>query len=424
MLGLALAFSSTVVVVKLLDRIGGVASPQGRMTIGILLVQDLVVALALTFMGGLGGGGDQGLSTLAFGLMRSVLGMVALGAAAAIGVRWVLPRLLAWIATSAETLFVVSLTWCFLFILGSEALGISIELGAFVAGLALAQLPYAVELERRVHPLVEFFLAVFFISLSAGIDLRAALALWPEALVLSAFVLVAKPAIVVGLLRGRGRSRATAVLTGITLGQVSEFGFVLVAIALGAGLTDNDALAALMGLTGMITIGISSALVPLGPRLVRRLGPMPGPGGDDPDAAAGTPPLRGHVVVVGMNTLGRMVVERLAARGEQVVAMDLDPAAMEGLPAVTVFGSADSPTVLGRAGLSRAKLVVAAPRIEETNALLAHRCRRLAIPISVHAFEPSLTDELLEMGVDHVMVSKEDGIGLIETELRRLGVTA
>ena len=405
--------------VLLLDRAGGVGSAHGRLAIGVLLVQDVIVAVVLTLPGGLATEGTAEIGALSLALVRAALGMAALGGATWAASRWLLPRLLDRIAPSSETLFVVSLTWCFLLILGAEWLHASIELGAFLAGLALAQLDYAHELARRVRPLADFFLAVFFVSLGAGMDVGAAMTVWPQALVLSAFVLLFKPALVAGLVLRRSGDRRTALLTGLTLGQMSEFGFILVGLAVASGLTESPQLQALTALVGLVTIGVSAVIVPAAPALVARVR-----GAADPSAPSLVPDHTpsGHIVVVGMNTLGRLIVSGFAPRGERVVAVDTDPTKLAGLPAVTVFGSADSAAVLREAGVERAKLVVAAPRIEDTNALLAYRCTRMYIPISVHAFDPSLADELLELGVDHVMISKVDGIRLVEVELHRLGV--
>jgi Kef-type K+ transport system membrane component KefB len=412
-IGLALTFSSTVVVVKLLDNSGGVASVWGRTAIGVLLVQDVVVAIVLTVVRGTGGA-EMGGEAVAMGFGRAALGMVALAAAAWVGARWVLSGLLVRVAASPDALLVVSLTWAFALFLGAEQLGVSIELGAFLAGVALAQLPYADELARRVHPIADLFLAVFFVSLAAGLDFDAARSAWRQALVLSVFVLVFKPALVTLLLVARGQPARTALLSAITLGQVSEFGFVLIATAAATGLLSSEELPALMTTVGLITIGTSAALLPL----LRRL---QSDGGEElglqPDAGP-----TGHIVVIGMNTLGRMAVERFARRGERVIAVDIDPGQLVGLPAETVFGSADHPAVLRRAGVASAKLVVVATRLEDMNALLAYRCNRMGVPISVHAFDPVLEEELLDIGADHVMISKLDGIRLVHGELRRLEI--
>ena len=176
-------------------------------------------------------------------------------------------------------------------------------------------------------------------------------------------------------------------------------------MALASGVTGSAELAPLVGLVG-----------PAAYRWLARF--VTSSGLRDPRHVPPPVPL----VVVGMNTLGRTLVHRLSERGEQVVAVDTDPLKLVGLPARTVFGNADSAAVLRRAGVECARRVVAAPQIEDVNALIAYRCHLMGVPVSVHAFDPSMMDELLEIGADHLMVPKLDGIPLVERELHRLGV--
>jgi hypothetical protein len=290
--------------------------------------------------------------------------------------------------------------------------------------VGLAQLPWAEELKRRVHPLVDLFLAVFFVSLAAGMELGAAVRLWPAALAFSAFAVLAKPALIAALVAPRHGGR-TGLLTGLTLGQISEFGLVLAALAAAAGLAGPDVVS-LLGLVALTSIAASAVLVPLGPVLARAVagsgrGARAVPPSSAPASADPTAPRPGHVVVVGMNTLGRDLVRRFAELGERVVAVDTDPAKLEGLPARTVFGSADNPAVLDHAGVEDARLVVSALRIEDVNALLAWRMHRLGVPTSIHAFDTALAEELLSIGADHLMVSELDAMAGMEAELRRLG---
>jgi Kef-type K+ transport system membrane component KefB len=421
--GLVAAFSSTVVVVKLLDRLGELGRLHGRLAIGILLVQDVLVAVVLTLLGGLGAPGAAGGSPWP-ALALALLGITGLALAGAAAARWVLPGFVRWMSAAPEGLFVVALTWVFGFILTAEALQLSIELGAFLAGVVLAQLPYNDELRRRTHPLVDFFLAVFFVSLGARMDPAAMAATWPAALAISAFVLVAKPVVIAVLLALMGQPRRASALAGLTLGQVSEFGFILTGLAVGAGLVGPDFLG-LVSLVGLLTIGVSAVLVPgagaFVDRLERRglLDLLPGAGGEDETIAA---PLARHVVVVGMNTLGRMLVRRFGDRGEDVLAVDTDASKLEGVGTRTLVGDVTIGAVIEAAGIPRAKLVVSTLQIEDVNSLLAYRCARLAVPVSIHAFDPTLVDELLEIGADHLMVSKHDGIRMVEAALRRLGV--
>lgn len=425
-LGLATAFSSTVVVVKLLDRAGGLTDRYGRIAIGVLLVQDVLVAVVLTLAGGLGSGASgAGSPSVGAGLIQAFLGMSALVFGAVLAVRWVLPALFGWISESTEALFVTSLAWCFGFILAAEAMHVSVELGAFVAGVALAQLPESHELSRRVQPLVDLFLAVFFVALGAGMDLGGAAGAWLPALALSVFVLTVKPAVVAGLVGRSGQSRRTALLAGITLGQVSEFSFVLVALAVSSGLVGPEVVP-VVGLMGLATIGASAMLVPRGAAVHRRLEErgllrlLGGAGTDAPQPAAPS----GHLVVVGMNDLGLRILRLLAQRGESVVAVDTDPDKLAGVPARTVVGDIGDPSVLEEAGVSRARLVISALRIEDANNLLAYRCSLLGVPASIHAFDPSGAHELTAMGADHLMLSKHDAARQIALALRREGVLA
>lgn len=427
-LGLAVTFSSTVVVVKMLDLTGDMAAPHGRLSVGVLLVQDVAVALALTLVAGLASGGGTGWASLGLDLVVALLGTGALVVAAAAGVRWGLPRLLAWLSGVPESLFIVSLTWCFAFILGAEAMHVSIELGAFVAGVALAQVPQCSELRRRVHPLVELFLAIFFVALGAGLDPATAGEQWLPALVLSLLVLLTKPLIVGWTLGRLGHPDRTGFLAGLTLGQISEFAFVLVGAAAAGGLVGQDMLS-LVGLVGLATIGTSALIVPRGRRLygwLRNRGRWGASllttfgtrAGEEPVSAGP----EGHVLVVGMNALGRALVEAFAERGERVVAMDTDPAKLTELPARTVVGSSNVPSVLEEAGLERARLVVAALQIEDANALLAHRCREAGVPVTVHAFAPTVEEELIELDVDHLMTPRRDGARRMVEMLRRAGM--
>lgn len=422
--GLVTAFSSTAVVVKLLDRTGEMESTHGRFAIGILLVQDVLVVIVLTAIGGLdaaeGGGVAASLTNLTLPLL-AMGGLVVLGAAAG---RWILPGLVRWLSPTPDGLFIVGLTWAFGFIVAAEALHLSVELGAFVAGVILAQLPDTDELRRRTHPLVDFFLAVFFVSLGARIETASMAATWPAALVMSAFVLMVKPALITVILGALGQSTKTAFLTGLTLGQISEFAFILVGLAAASGLVPPDFFG-FVGLVGLVTIGASAVLVPRGEALwrrlegVRALSWLPGEAAPDDVPELG---MENHVVVVGMNTLGRLLVRRFAELGEAVLAVDTDATKLGGVQARTLVGDVTATSVFEEAGIPRAKLVVSALQIEDVNTLVAYRCSRIGVPVSVHAFDPSMIDELLEIGADHLMVSKHDGIRPVEEGLRRLGV--
>lgn len=426
LLALALTFSSTVVVVKLLERKGDLTSLYGRIAVGVLLVQDVAVAVALTLLAGLDDPSKVDVESLGRGLLVASGGMAALVLLAVIAVRTVLPRLFGWLSGSVEALFVWSLTWCFGFILAAQALGLSVEIGAFIAGVSLAQLDYNEELIRRVHPLVNFFLAVFFVSLGIHMDPASALAEWPAVLAISAFVLLGKPAILMALIPRFGYGERNSFLAALTLGQTSEFSFIVASLALAAGLVDARFLS-VIGAVGLVTIGASTALIQSGERIyswasgVGALRPFRAPPGGEPLAGPG---LEGHVIVVGMNSLGQRIVEELIARGERVLAVDTDPGKLAALPprCHLLVGNTEHPSVLEHAHLESAKLLVSALQIEEANNLLAYRAREAGVPSSIHAFDPILIQELRENGATHLMISKHDGIRQLAGALRDEGV--
>jgi Kef-type K+ transport system membrane component KefB len=423
-IALAVTFSSTVVVVKLLGQKHELSTLHGRVAVGILLVQDVAVVLALTLFAGLQTTGEAGVGAVLRGVGSAFGGMFALAAAAAIAARWVLPQLFLRVRSSADTVFIWSLAWCFLFIVAAEVLHLSVELGAFIAGVSLAQLHFAEVLRRRVQPIVNFFLAVFFVSLGLHMDPAGALGAWPFILALIVIVLFIKPAIMLATLPRLGLDSISVFRTSITLAQMSEFSFILAALAATAGVIGDDLLSAI-SLAGFITIGISSYVIRGSDALYARLrdGRLLRLFG----VADGTVPeaqreLEDHIIVIGMNTLGRHIVRGLRERGATVLAIDTDPAKMTDLDTHVLLGSVDDVAVLEEAGYARARLVVSALQIEDTNNLLTYRCRLAGVPISVHAYDEAVIADLLELGADHVMVSKHDGAREIAVRLRAAGV--
>jgi Kef-type K+ transport system membrane component KefB len=423
----ALTFSSTVVVVKLLDQKGELNALYGRIAVGIFLVQDLVVIVILTFLAGLGEAETIEPVATAVSLGVAFLGMGVLLAVALLSARFILPRLFGWIAGSPEPMLIWGLCWCFLFVLGAEALNLSLEIGAFLAGVSLAQLPYNHEFQRRVHPLMNFFIAVFFVSLGLQMQVGAALDHLFSSTILSLFVLIGNPLIFILIITRLGYGERPAFLTSVTVAQISEFSFIFAGVGLAAGLIGPEILSVIT-VVGLITIAVSSYMILYNHQLYewsRRVGLLrvfraragSEADADGPGGAAHEPPT-GHVIVVGMNQLGRRVVEALADQGETVLAVDTDPRKLADLPAHTLLGNVEYPAVLEDAGLREAKLLVSALQIENTNNLLAFRARDAGVPTAIHAFDQSVLFSLERVGVDYVIRSKSSGIRRIAERLR------
>jgi len=412
-LAATVTFSSTVVVIKLLDQKGAMRRLYARISVALFLSQDIVVIVALTILSGLVGGGELELVTVAKNLGLAFGGMLVLLLVSLLAARYALPKPFAWAARSPDTVFIWALCWCFLVVLLAHAFHLSVEIGAFLAGIAIAQLPIHEDLHRRLHPLMSLFIAVFLVTLGIKMDLSGLGAMLPQALALSAFVLLLKPLIVFLILARMRFSEYTAFQVAVATGQVSEFAFILLALGLGSGLLDGS-VASLGGLTGLITIGISSYLIIYSETLYRffqrfhLLAIFRAKQDPDPEE---TRENEAHIIVVGMNALGRELVQQFSLRGERVIAIDTDPKKLEGLgTAATMIGSVEYETVIEELGMRRAKLVVSALQIEDVNHLLAYRCGKLGVPCAVHAFDVSVVDDLLDLDTAYLLMPNVDGI--------------
>jgi len=425
-LSTALTFSSTVVVVKLLDEKKEMHRLYGRIAVGIFLVQDLVAIIMLTFLAGLASGEEGGgASEVVMGVLRSFGGMIVLLALALASARWLLPRPFAWAARSPETNYLWSLCWCFLFLLAAKALGLSLEIGAFLAGVSLAQLPFTGDIRVRLHPLMSFFIAVFFVSLGVQMDLSAAAESSVTVIVLSLFVLIGNPLIFIWIICRMGYSERTSFYTGVTVAQISEFSFILVVMGVSTGIVAAEILS-LTAIIGLITISLSAYFIIYNRQLyewcrdrgllklfraVRA-----------EDETAPPPAIRDHIIVIGMNTMGRSIARRLSESGETVLALDTDPGKLDGLPCQTMMGNSDYRTVLEEAGMERARLVVSALRIEDTNDLLACRCRAAGVPFAATVMDLATMDQLLAMETAFLITPKVEGVKRMRQKLEQLGI--
>jgi hypothetical protein len=243
-------------------------------------------------------------------------------------------------------------------------------------------------------------------------------------------VLIGNPLIFMVIIARMGYGRRTSFLTSVTVAQISEFSFIFAGMGVSRGLIGAEILS-ITALVGVATIALSAYMILYNHELFRwceRLGitrwrifrpPAGRPARTDDTHGPGW---SGHVIVVGMNTLGRHIAALLQARGETVLAIDTDPAKLHDLAMPTLLGSVEFLPVLREAGLDRAKLLVSALRIEETNDLLAYRCQAAGVPCAVHVADLSMVDNLLDLGADYLMVPKVDGVKAQGKLLREMGV--
>lgn len=422
-IGAAVAVCSTVVLVKVAGEGSLHTTPHGRIAVGISIVQDLLTVILVVLLSALGGEGTV------IDVVRSTA--LALGfvlAAIVVGSR-LLPRLLAQVAhLASRELFVIAVAVVAIgTAFAANAVGVSVALGAFVAGLALADSDLTASALGAIGPMRELFSTFFFVSIGILLLPASVLAGLPVVILILALITLGK-ALPVGVLVWLGGQRpSVASRSGGLLAQSGEFSFVLASTGLGLGAVSGDTFSLAMGavvfsivLAGPIATGSGW----LGERLdrIRLLQPaLPG----DPEPAAG---LRRHAVILGYGRVGRAVARVLESRGFAWVAIDGDyglvrEARAAGHP--LIFGDAGSHAVLEEARIADAQaLVVTIPdALASRQAVEYARARNPRLDIVARAHSESEETELRRLGVARVVVAERElGNELVRHTLRRFGV--
>jgi Kef-type K+ transport system membrane component KefB len=254
--GLALMFSSTIVGLKLLPTTVLHHRPIGELVVALLLLQDLIAILALIV---LEGSGSDITATLT-GIGTALAMLPVLIVAAFLGVRYLLLPLLKRFDSFPEFLFLMALGWCLGLAWCAETLGMSLEIGAFIAGVSLATTPLARYIALSLHPLRDFFLVLFFFSIGAGVNPTLLAEVLLPVLALSLIVILLKPVTFFGLLRLQGESEPIAKEAGFRLGQASEFSLLLAYVAGARGLLGAEAAHVILGAT-VLTLVLSTYAV-------------------------------------------------------------------------------------------------------------------------------------------------------------------
>ena len=377
-IAIALTFSSTIIIVKLLSDKRELDTLHGRIAIGFLIVQDIAVIVALVVMSVLGGGqaGEQGLAQV---LGAIALKLAALGAGMYLAMRYLLGRLLRFLARSLELLLIFAVAWAVGLAALGDWLGFSKELGAFLAGFALSPTHFRDAISTRLTPLRDFLLLFFFIDLGTKFDLATAQQEWLTALILALFVLIGNPLIVMAIMGVMGYRRKTGFLAGLTVAQISEFSIIFIAMGLSLGHVQQDALS-ITTMVGLITIALSTYMIlysqPLYQRVERFLKSFERkePFAERRFEAQQVDDAPYAVIVFGLGRTGRLVLDHYHALGIRAIGVDYDPeavAAMQGRGIPALFGTAEDQEFIMGLPLAHAKLlVITLPHMDDVHDLM------------------------------------------------------
>ncbi|MEK7537966.1 MAG: cation:proton antiporter [Patescibacteria group bacterium] len=402
---MALTFSSTVIVVKLLSERQDLNSLYGKLTLGILLVQDVVAVVLLVVLAGLRPGQSLNVAPIVLTVSEAIL---LFGFAYWLG-RTIMPKLFQLIARSEELLFLTSIAWVLALAAGVQALGFSIEIGGFLAGISLANSATHFQIASRIRPLRDFFVALFFIVLGSTIAVANLSGLSAPIIIFSLFVLIGNPLIVIVIMGVMGYHRRTSFLTGVTVAQISEFSLILAALGLQLGHISGQEVTVITAV-GVITIAGSSYLIVYGDQLYRRLIPVVaffhrGHGSAEP---LGRSPFDRPMLLIGAHRIGRSIAFSLPKR--KLTILDSDPDVVAGLKRngfTTLFGDSSDHDLLSELPFKRMTLVISTmPNFEDNLSLLdylqnhpASRQRRIVL----RAETDTDASALYRRGADYVL---------------------
>ncbi len=422
LIGLAMFFSSTIIIAKVLSDKKEITRLNGQIAIGVILLDDIVATFALLFVAA--GGSGNALDALDIGLLI-LKGIVMIAVLAFLSTK-VLPKVVKSVAKSQELLFLFALAWGFGVATIIHLVGFSIEIGALFAGVALAHLPYAGQIGARLKPLRDFFIILFFISLGEHLELGNLANAFIPALALSLVVLILKPLAVMVSLGVLGYTRRTSFKTGINLSQISEFSIILIVLAASTGAI-GDNVAAVVTLVALITITVSTYLMQydnlIYRKLEKRLSMFERATAKDVQHAAKRYPL----VLIGYQNGGHQYLKTFRSLKKRFVVVDYDPEAIEELERANIdylYGDVTDPELLAEINMDSVKLIVNTIGDHDVNVGLVKYVRRRNDHAVIVCYSSNYGEaaELYKLGVSYVMLPHFIGSERLSTFIATHGV--
>jgi len=402
-LSIALAFSSTIIILKLLSDKGELQKLSSKISIGFLLVQDLI-AIGLLFIVPLLGGEAK---TSADTARLIVQGLLFVGFVFFVAHK-ILPRFNQFLARSTELLFLFATAWGLGLATLFQYFGFSLEGGALIAGVTLSALPSHREIKARLKPLRDFFIVLFFILLGAQLNFASVhLVIWP-AILLSLFVLIGNPLILMAIMGAMGYRKRTSFEVGLSVAQISEFSLILMALGFSLGHVPIEALS-LATLVGIITITISTYLIMYSETLYQKLRPVLGVFERTKIIEKKSATETYEYLLFGYNRIGFNFLDIFRERRSSFLVVDFDPAVNQKLSRrgiSNIYGDASDLDILEGLGLESVKMAVSTIPDFSTNQLINQQLKkrhRQAIFICVaHQIQEAL--DLYDEGVDYVVM--------------------
>lgn len=407
-IGLALAFSSTIIVMKVLSDKDETNTLHGKISIGFLIVQDLVHVLIIF------GVLIVGKVALGTELVNATLEIFGVGILLIVGFLlfsyFILPRFTSFLAKSQEMLLLFSLSWALVISAIFYSLGLTLEIGALLAGVCLSFSQYRYEISSKLTPLKDFFLIVFFISLAPLLIISSLVENIVPIIILSLLVLVGNPLIVLFTMGSLGYTKRNSFLAGLTVAQISEFSFILVALGVSLGHISSEILSIVVAV-GVITIAGSYYMMvyanPLYNRLSRFLGIF-----ERKKRKGSIEDIKCidnyDVVLFGYNRMGYDLLESFVKKGHRTLVVDYNPDTVKYLRkkgVECIYGDAEDIELLNEIHFRHVKMCVSTILDDNTNKMLLERIKDIRSDILFIGVSNNLegATKLYDMGSDYVI---------------------
>lgn len=402
-LGLVLAFSSTMVVVKELADKRELDTLHGKIIIGFLLMQDVFAIIALTVFGSLNDFSFAALGVKLFSGVAMVIFALMLG-------KYAFPRLFKFAAKSPELLFLLSLTVCFSFSIAFELIHFSMAIGAFIGGLSLASLPYNVEIIGKIYSLRDFFATLFFVSLGITFTYSGVSMLKPL-LIFFLLIVVVKTIVNFALVTFFKYKRKSSFFAAISLSQVSEFSLILVAQGFFLGHVTAE-MVSLVTFLAVLTITLTSYFMKYDKTLYTFLNKylvMFDSSTGDEELLQYNADKPKDAVLVGNHRIGYSVHKKLMELGKNIIVVDYNPDRIrhlmdEKIPCL--YGDISDPEILHRLNVENLKLIISTLDDLDDNKIMIDFVRQRNPRCSIFAAASDVDDalELYEEGADYVIL--------------------
>lgn len=401
-IALATVFGATPIIVKVLADKDELTSLPGKIDVGVLILQDIYLVVLLAI---LSAESFDSPAAIAINIGEIFLLMTGIGVFSYLAARHVLPELFSIVAGDREAFFIVGVAWAFLFIYGSLTLDLSIEVGAFLAGLSLAQVQYTTELTEQIRPLTDLFIIVFFSSIGLRIAADDLFAFWQEAVIASAALMIGNFLIMFYLIDREDFTPETSFLGSLNMVQVSEFSLVVGALAVQQEFVDEPVLGYL-SLMAIMTMSLSTYLIKYNHQLYDATEPLWNRFKSAEKQDVDVRSYHQHAVVIGVDDVTAPALPLLHEAVDDVVIVDRNPETSEQFddaPYDVIYGDFKHGELRKEAGLGRASIVMSSSVQSDINRIAIRESAEDALVI-VESDGIDAAVDLYEAGAHYVTI--------------------